>query len=183
VKPQFVMTTLLAVVTASGCATAMSGRSATSIPIADSAPPVTFLVPKVSNAGRLNSERDIVAALLNGMRRQIPDLGAQASQPGFGPDTNSVGGVRFDFLPQTSSFEASWKWQQALNHNYLTASIPVTIHDKGATFEVTLRCPSNLSSEVSNFSLVGIPQWHNDSIGANLTAACMSGPAAVRSLT
>lgn len=182
-KPQWLMIALLSVVTASGCATAMSGRSSTTIPIADPASPLTFLVPKVSKAGRLNSEQDIVTALLNGMRHQIPDLGAQASQPGFGPDTNSIDGVRFDFVPRISSFEASWKWQQALNHNFLTASIPLKIQDNGANFEVTLGCPSKLSSDVSNFSLVGIPRWHNDSIGANLTSACMAGPAAVRSLT
>ncbi len=184
-KPQSLMISLLAaaVATVSGCATAMGGRSATSIPIANYAPPLTFQVPKVSKVGRLNSQRDIIVALLDGMRRQIPDLGTQASQPGFGPDTNSVGGVRFDFAPQLGSFEASWKWAQALNHNYLTASIPLTIRDNGATFEVTLGCPSQLSSDVSNFSLVGIPQWKNDNIGSSLTSACLSGPADVSSLT
>jgi hypothetical protein len=183
VKPQLLMISLLAVATVSGCATAMGGRSATSIPIANYSAPLTFQVPKVSKAGRLNSERDIVVALLDGMRREIPDLGVQASTPGFGPDTNSIGGVRFDFAPQLGSFEASWKWAQALNHNYLTASMPLMIRDNGATFEVTLRCPSHLSSDVSNFSLVGIPQWQNDRIGESLTSACLSGPAAVSSLT
>lgn len=182
-KSKLLMITLVAVTTVSGCATAMGGRSANSIPIANAASPVTFLVPKVSRTGRLNSERDIVLALLGGMRTQIPDLGTQNSQPGFGPDTNSVGGVRFDYAPQTSSFEASWRWQQALNHNYLTASMPLTIRDNGASFEVTLRCPSTLTSDVVNFSLVGIPQWQNDVIGASLTSACTSGPASVSSLT
>jgi len=177
------ITTLLTVVTVGGCATAMTGRSSTSIPIADSAPPVTFLIPKVSSTGRLNSQKDIVTALLENMSRQIPDLGTLPSSPGFGPDTNSVGGIRFVFMPQTSSFEASWKWQQALNRNFLTASIPLTIRDKGTAFEVTLKCASTMNSDIVNFSLVGIPKWSNDKIGAHLTAACMAGPAAARSLT